>query len=314
MASISDVETAIQSLIEATVYPNGSPPSALGYPVKIYAGWPDPATLDADMVEAAKDGRPTAAHLSIYPLPSGRNVTRYQGQRLTKRIETPTYGVALLGQVVTITGSPPGTYFPHNIAVVVDGFPYMVQATPGQTAAEVAAALLSAIGADFPAATRTGAQITLPDDARLGAPVIGVTGQTIREVKRQEREVQIAVWTSSPAGRSALADLLDPALSDTPFLTLADGSQCRFHCKAEREDDFQQKQRIYRRLWIYTVEYAVTVVEGATQIIAPMVAAETFVQQALFAAPAEPGAESSGGFDGSLDWSNPDDLILHPAL
>lgn len=266
MASISDVENALVALSTGALYPNGSPPSALGYPVKIYPGWPDPGTLDADMVESG--GHPMAAHVSIYPLPQERNTSRYPVVREEVPAPATTYTLTAAGQVITVGGSAPVTYFAQNLAVFVNGKPYVVKATTGETAAQLAAALQALIVADVVGTTVLGAAITLPSGARIGPLRVGSTGSTLREVGRQEKQFQIATWTSNPASRDAIDSLITPILADQRRMTLPDGSVARLTLQGSRDDDFTQKQRIYRRSRIVTVEYATTITETAAQLVA----------------------------------------------
>lgn len=68
MADLTAVETAIVGVIASALYPDGAgQPSSLGYDIKIYAGWPNSQTLDADMAAGL-------AHVSVYPRP-GDSVT-----------------------------------------------------------------------------------------------------------------------------------------------------------------------------------------------------------------------------------------------
>lgn len=63
MADITAVETAIVQTIVAALYPNGTTSASItAGPIKVYAGWPNSQTLDADM---AAD----AVHVSVYPRP-----------------------------------------------------------------------------------------------------------------------------------------------------------------------------------------------------------------------------------------------------
>lgn len=308
MATQSDVETALGQLIGLTLYPAGAAGEAaspvVDHPVRVEAGWPTPAALDAAM----KGGK---SHVSIYPLPGERNVTRYPTERQDSAVRDPTYGITLTGQLVTITGAAPGTYFAHNFAIVVDGYPYIFQALDGHTPADVAAGLYDLVSEDFPSATIAGAVITLPDTARMGSPRLGTVGDAVREVRRQEKQFQISVWSSSPDSRAAVSDAFDSVLADTPFLTLADGSQARLTYHGSREDDFTQKQRIYRRTFVWCVEYGTTRSETATQIIAPLAALLDAADGVIVAIPSRPAAESAPGSGfGTLDATDPDELIL----
>ena len=267
MATISHVETALQDLIYAALYPNAAPPSVLAYPVKIYPGWPDPATLDADMVETA-DGVPTAAHVAIFPLPAGRNTTRFPVERTEHAAPAVTYTLTEAGQVVTVGGAAPNPYVAQNLAVFVNGKPYVVTAGSGQTLAQIAAALRALIVVDVAGTTVLGAQITLPAGARIGALRVGSTGSTTREVRREERQVTSMVFSSHPTSRAAVADTFDPVLSDTPRIALADGTAGQLTYHGTRDDDFAQKQRIYRRTITYVVEFPTTITDQAPQMVA----------------------------------------------
>jgi hypothetical protein len=269
MASLSDVESALQALIEAQIYPNGTPPagsSVVGFPVKIYAGWPDPQQLDADLVET--NGLPVASHVSIYPLPTERNTTRFPAEWVDSAVPAATYTIAASGQTITLGGTAPDPYVAQNLAAWVSGRAYVIQATAGQSAADVAAALCQAIQTDVPDASVSGAVITIPAGATLGDVVVGSTGTAAKEVRRQAKQFQIAVWTSNPTLRAQIADLFDPVLADTPRLALPDNSVGQLTYQATREDDFTQKQRIYRRSLIYTVEFATLRTMTAPQMVA----------------------------------------------
>lgn len=270
MAGLSDVENALVDLITGALYPSaGAPPSVVGFPVKIYPGWPDAGTLDTDMVETA--GKPHAAHVSVYPLPQERNTTRYRPESEEKPAPATTYGLAAAGQVVTVSGAAPAPYVAQNLAVFVNGRPYVTQAAAGATPAQLATALAALIVADVPGTVAAGANVTLPATARVGALRVGSTGQSIRLVRTQEKPFQIGVWSSSPATRALVADTFDPVLADTPRLSMPDGTLARLIYQATREDDFTQKQRIYRRSLLYTVEYHTTLVVTAAQLVAGQV-------------------------------------------
>lgn len=267
MATISHVQQALQDLIYAVLYPTAAPPSVLGYPVKIYPGWPDPQTLDADMVETAP-GVPTAAHVTIYPLPAERNTTRYPNERTEHPAPAVTYSLSVAGQVVTVGGAAPSPYVAQNLAVFVNGKPYVVTALSGQTLAQIATALRALIVVDVPGTTVVGAQITVPAGARIDRVRVGSTGSTTREVGRQEKQFQIIAWSSHPDSRSALADAYDAVLKDTQRVTLADGTVAHLTYHGGREDDVLQKQRIYRRFAMFAVEFATTITEAAPQMVA----------------------------------------------
>lgn len=264
MATIDDVEAALVATLEAAFYPTGSPPSVLGYPVKIYAGWPGPQDLDTNLVETS--GIPKAAHVTVYPLPTERNVTRFQARYEEDPLPAATYTASYVGQVVTIGGAAPSTFFGQNVAVIAGGKGYAVATTAGQTAAQVAQAIQALAVVDFPGTSVAGAVITFPANARVTAARVGVSGTARKAARTVEKQVQVTQWTSNPTSRKALSQVVDSALADTHWLTMPDGSAAKLKYTGSREDDFDQKQRIYRRQHNFAVEYTTFVVQTATQI------------------------------------------------
>lgn len=265
MATIDDVEAALVAAIASVFYPTGTPPSVVGYPVKIYAGWPLPADLDKDMVEVS--GHPTAAHISVYPLKSERNVTRFSATYTDDPLPAATYTATVAGQVVTVAGAAPATFFTQNVALIINGAAYAYGPSAGQTPAQIAQALQSLIVVDLPGTTVSGAAITLPPSARITAARVGVSGTARKPVRTVEKQVQINIWTSSPSSRKDLGALVEPVLSDTSWITLADGSRSKLTYHSQQDDDFTQKQRIYRRQLTFMVEFTTYVVQDAVQIV-----------------------------------------------
>lgn len=264
MATIDDVEAALVSAVTTILYPTGSPPSALGYPVKVYAGWPGAQDLDAGMVETG--GAPKAAHVSVYPLDAERNVTRFQSTYEDDPLPAATYSVAVAGQAVTIGGAAPATFFTQNVSLIINGAAYSYGPSAGQTPAQIASALQTLIAIDLPGTTVSGAVITVQSGARITAARVGVSGTARKPLRTIEKQVQVHLWTSSPTSRKAISALVDPGLCDIQWLTLADGSRAKLVYHGQRDDDFPQKQRIYRRSFTFTVEFTTYAVQTATQI------------------------------------------------
>ena len=259
MADLSDVESVLASSAAALLYPAGTgSPSAVGVAVKVYPGWPNGATLDADLRATV----PTC-HVSIYPRPEERNTTRYSPadwKQVSK--QTPALVLAIVGQTVTLSGVNPGASNPHVLALIVNGLPYVYAVLPADTLATAATALAALV----PGATAAGAVVTMPASARLLAARVAVTGTSLREVRRQERLFQIAVWADTPAHRDAISQLLDAAFADLRWLTMPDGTGARLIYKSSAVSDMLQKDCLYRRDLFYTVEYATTITEVETQI------------------------------------------------
>lgn len=261
MADLSDVGNALVAFAAQTLYPNGTgQPSVAGFGVRVYQGWPNPQQLDDEL----KAG---IAHVSVYPHPEERNTTRYSKDWKQLWISSPTLTLTVAGQTITIGGTTPAANNPHNVAVVANGrsFIYVVQIT--DTLTGIATALAALIAVHIPGTTSAGAVITLPGTARISAARVGVTGTMIREVRRQERLFQVSIWTDALDHRDAVARPLDVALAATQFLTLTDQTAARVIYKGSTVTDQYQKDKLYRRDLLYTVEYATTQTTGATQII-----------------------------------------------
>jgi hypothetical protein len=266
MASLTDVETALVTAIDAALYPTGqagSPPQTVaGVPARIFSGWPDQVQLDKDL-------RAGTVNVNVFPRPGmEKNTTRFFPDRQDSVIPAATYTLIKSGLTVTIGGAAPGTYFAQNLAIVVNGRTYTTQATSGQTPASLAAILGSAIVQNVAGVTVTGAAINFTSSARIGDLRVGVTGSSIREVRRQSRQFQIGVWAHSPTVRDAVTAVIDPILADTPRLNLADGAIGALTYVGSIDDDFTQKQLLWRRSLIYAVEYATTITDTAAQMVA----------------------------------------------
>ncbi len=260
MADVSDVETALVTLIAAIVYPLGTgQPSIAATPIAVYAGWPNPQQLDVDL-PAGK------CHVSIFPRPEERNTTRYPPDWKQASVNTPTLTATIAGQAVMIAGTVPPAGNPHNVTVIANGVPFVYAVLVTDTLNSIAAALQALLVAAIAGTTVAGPIVTLPTSARLTAARIGITGTAVREVRRQERQFQIGIWADTPAHRDAIAGPLDAALAFTTFITLADGTAGRLTYKSSMVSDKFQKDRLYRRDLFYTVEYGTTQTEAETQI------------------------------------------------
>lgn len=262
MADLTDVQNALVAIVAAALYPSGTgAPSVPGMPVKIYAGWPLPQQLDADL----KAG---TCHVTVYSRAEERNTTRYGLAWQPQTLQTATLTLTATGQTVTIGGAIPPVGNPHNAVVFANTKPYVYAVQPSDALAGVAAALAALIAVDVPGTTAAGAVLTLPSSARVGAVRVGVTGTVIRETGRQEKLFQISVWADTPDHRTAVAVPTNGALSGTLRFTLPDGSSARLIYKSTFESDKFEKDDLYRRDLLYTVEFATTQTDTATQVTA----------------------------------------------
>lgn len=263
MADASDVEIAIAQVVSAALYPNGtSQPSAIGAVCKVIRGWPVPADLDADLA---------AQHLVVSVFsPSGteRNTTRFPVDLVQLSVPTPTITATILGQTITFAGTIPikqnigvtlGDWSPAYLTVV---YPAM----PTDTMTTIAAGLAALLVAQGITATSSGPMLTLPATSIASARV-GVFGTVWQELKRQERCWMITLWCPTPAMRDVAAPIIDIALCKAEKLLLSDGSGARMVYERGDSSDERQLLNIYRRDFLYRVEYGTTVITQVPQII-----------------------------------------------
>lgn len=269
MADVSEVADTVVGLISGLLYPTGtSNPSVIAgvAGIRVYAGWPVPEQLDADIDNSVNNVVVPICHVSVFPLPGERNTTRYLPKWADAVINTQTLTLFAAGQTVTVGGTVPPASNPHNAVIFANGVPYVYAVQPSDTLTGIATALATLIAVAVPGTTNTGPVITLPSIARLGPVRIGITGTSMLEVSRQEKQFQIVIWADSPAHRVAIAKIIDPALKAMTFISLPDLTGGRIRYVGMREIDTAQKQQIYRRDFVYTVEYGTFQTLTTTQV------------------------------------------------
>lgn len=287
MADISDIADTLIGIVAAIVYPNGTanPPAAGCPPMVLYQGWPLPQQLQTDL-QAGK------AHINVYPRPEEHNVTRYprawrrgsyvaptltltyappaplldeSGNELTD----PATGDVLLSQSeVTIGGAVGSPFTAQNLAVVVAGIPYVYAAQANDTPTSIATALATKIATGIPGTVSNAAVIALPIGVLVEATRVGGTGTLVAEVSRQDRLFQIGIWAPTPAFRTAIASAIDPVLKGMDFVSLPDGTFGRLIYKSSPMTDGLEKEQLYRRDLMYSVEYATLQTAPATEVVA----------------------------------------------
>lgn len=256
MADLSDVSDTLVKIIAAAFYPDGlGGPRTPEKPVKVYAGWPDPQTLEKDLT-----GNPDfpVLHISVFPEAMERRTTRY-GDEWEEGARPPkTFGAQVVGQTVQITGGQPETYYPQNIGVVVDARGYVVRVLPEWTADRVAYELGLLISADWPGTSTALSTITVPAPARIKAARVGIIGSAQQEVARQEKAFRITIWADSHASRVWAAKKIVPELGAALTYRLPDGTSAYMVCRSNSDFDRAADHVAFRRDLIYTVEYATT--------------------------------------------------------
>jgi hypothetical protein len=258
MAKLIDVQNALVSISAQVIYPNGtSQPSSFGMPCRIYAGWPVASQLDTDLTAGT-------CHVTVYPLPTERNTSRYPRDWQTVSINNPTIAAVISGLTITLSGT---ISTPQNVGAIVNGLAFIYPVQLGDSLNNVATGLATLINAAVAGTTSTGAVITFPAGSKIKAARTGAQGTSIRELKRQERAFQITVWANTPQNRDSVSDAIDVALSSLTFVSMPDGSAARITYKNSPQTDAFEKAKLYRRDFIYSIEYATTQTETDTAIL-----------------------------------------------
>lgn len=255
MADLSQVSDAIVTLLSAALYPNGtSQPSAIGYPVKIFSGWPVQAQLQADLQTSAAHPVPVTS-VSVYPQPSIERVTtRYPQEWHDQTLGVPTITAVVSSLTVTLGG--PVTLGQY-VTILVGNKVGSYAAQAGDTLSTMATALAALFTGGF--ATAVGPVITFNPVAggriiaRIGAP-----GTVIRELRRQQRGYQVVIWAPVPELRTAVAEVIDPVLAATDFVPLPDGYSAWLTYRGTNVADDREPVLLYREDIFIWAEYPTT--------------------------------------------------------
>jgi hypothetical protein len=249
MADQSDVETAIVSLVSNALYPSGTEgASANGQPCRIYRGWPNPASLDADLLAGTTNTTVIAVDGTT------RNVTRYPDSWLSDPPPT-TLTVSTAGPSVTFGGTADAGQL---AGVAIDGTKsYVYRTQPADTADLVAANLAGMLRGDY-IADLSAATITVFGAENIVARVAADTTARM-EVRRQTQRFRITVWCNGPNVRDAAAAAIDVALAPRRFIPLSDGSLGRLVFATTSTLDRAENAALYRRDLFYDVEYPTTI-------------------------------------------------------
>jgi hypothetical protein len=244
MADISDVEQAVADAITASLYPGGSTQSSIvGSLCRIYRGWPSAATLNTDLAAGA-------VNVSVVTdNDSGKTTTRYLPDWEYTPLQPGIAATATTSSII-VDGTPG---VGDVIGALVDGYAYAYRIQSGDSTDQVAANLAQLIETNRVALVY-GTQIDLP-----GARSVVV--RTVRdcpasfESRRQEKDVRIICWCPSPEVRDTVATVIDAALNQVNFLTLADNTTARIIYRNTASYDQAQNALLYRRDLVYTAEY-----------------------------------------------------------
>jgi len=250
MADISDVEDAIANAATTIIYPMGAAQGSIaGVTCRIYRGWPNSATLAADLnagvvnVTVASDNN------------TGHTTTRYLPD-WQYRFSTPSLSASVSGQTITLGGT---ASVGNVVGVLIDGTAYAYRVAEGDTPPLVASNLCAQLQLTR-IATVHGSSINVPGAGSIIARAVCDT-YAESEGRRQEKDVRMIFWCPSPIVRDIISSAVDQGMCQESFLTLADNTQARIQYRNSATYDQSQNALLYRRDLIYSIEYA-TIVTG----------------------------------------------------
>lgn len=246
MADIYDVETALTSLAQTAVYPNGtSEPSVANCDVRIYPGWPIPDTLDADLT-ARK------VHVSIFPTNIARVSTRFDTRWYTTNINVPTITLMVNNTANTVTLNGTITVL-QSCMIIVNGIGYSYGIQSTDTLNSIATQLANII----PNTSAFGNVITISGAFSIVGR-ISFAGTSVREVAREKRMMIVTVWAPTPLIRAQIGGAIIPLFAATYRVALPDGFYGQLKYSGSREVDILEKVKCYRRDIHFEFEFATT--------------------------------------------------------
>jgi hypothetical protein len=256
MADISDVEQAVADAVTSILYPAGSAqPSIIGTLCRVYRGWPNPGTLNADLSASAVNVT------IVTDNESGRTTTRYLPEWQTTSAQ-PGITASTAGPTIILSGRPTAG---DVVGALIDNVAYTYRIQTGDTTGLVAANLSQLIQANRPS-TAQGFTITVPDAGSIKVRTV-CDNATSFESRRQEKDVRIICWCPTPSIRDSIAAAIDAAIDRMTFLLLPDGTNVRVVYRNTASYDQAQNALLYRRDLVYAVEYpTITVVQQSSML------------------------------------------------
>jgi hypothetical protein len=234
MADISDVEQTVANTVTSILYPAGSSQSSIiGALCRVYRGWPNSATLNADLSSGAVNVTVVTDN------DSGRTVTAQPGVTASALVQT-----------ITVSGNPA---VGDVIGALIDGVAYAYRIQAGDTIYLIATNLRQLIQVNRPAAAE-GFTIFVPGAASIEVRTV-CDNSTSFESRRQQKDMRIICWCPTPPIRDAVATAIDDAIDQISFLVLPDNTRARVVYRNSASYDQAQNALLYRRDLIYMVEY-----------------------------------------------------------
>lgn len=265
MADPSEILNVIAGQAAAIAYPSGtSSASITNGPIKIYAGWPVPPVLQADINAGG-------VHITVYPLTTERKMTTALGRPYRQvTAGDPTILAAVSGSTVTLSGF---VSTPQNVYFLIDGIGYHYSVQTGDTLTTIATAMATII----PASTNAGPVITISGAHEIIARTGGV-GTAARELRRQAKDFMVTIWAPTPQLRDIVGSALDSGLSVDSNISLSDGLPSFIVYARSMYSDASENYLVYRRDLVYTVNYATSQVISAPQVVAPVLTTNGITQ------------------------------------
>lgn len=243
MANLTEIYNALIDVITDAVYPNGtSTPSIINAAVTRRPGYPDPSRLNA-LLNLAE------AHIGVFAIGnSDKNVTRFQEIEKVISINEATIFTEIINNTVTITGT---ISVPQSVLIILNKITYSYIVKDADTLADIASNLASLL----PNAASNENTITINGNISSLNVRVSTAGQTLLEIKRQTKIFYVSVYASLPTHREILGDAIDIKLGFLKRLYLPGTSACNITYKGMLEKDQFQKEDLYQRDLIYTIEY-----------------------------------------------------------
>jgi hypothetical protein len=272
MADTSDVANALVSAIDQIVYPSGdTAASATGYPARIYRGYPTSKQLDSDLASGV-------SHVTVNTAQGYSRIAQGRLDTTATFQATPTLTAAASGNVVTIGGT---AGLGQAVGVMIGNAPYAYALTATDTPTTAAAALAARVSGG-PITDASGNQIsglTTEGYATASGPTITVNttsviqartacvGTVLRMTRQQIVGFYVELWCPNPTIRDAFGSYVEAYMSDMQFLTFADNTAGRIMWRNSLDDDVPQKEQLWKRRTLYTVEFAATITKSAMQVL-----------------------------------------------
>jgi hypothetical protein len=252
MADQGDVEQVMAAIVSGVLYPLGTgSPSITGLPCRVHRGWPDAATLDADLLA----GRVTVTVAG--DTRGQRNTTRYPDEWRPTQSVVPGLAVTVTGNTATFSGNASIGQLAGILADQVAAVHRTVAGDTPQTVASALAGALAGVAGPLAATVAEGAAVQVSGASSIVARVFA-DQPSIRETRRQLQAFRVVCWCPDPASRDLVASAIDIQMATFDFLGLPDGMAGRLRYIATASTDRVQDAALYRRDLIYTMDYATT--------------------------------------------------------